>query len=203
LSLGPAHQKDFGWRSSTIAGALRLRPPVAQITPAEGELVERCSAGRRRVVQIGIAEGGSAWHARRTIHPEGSLHLIDTYPTVLGLNMSSIVARRLVGSVDRGHVHWIRARSDEAVRTWDLPIDFLLIDGDHSYEAVRRDWEDWSPHVTDGGCVAFHDALLDAPWMDEDFGSARFVKELRDGAGPWELVDGADSMAVFARGSAR
>jgi hypothetical protein len=202
LSLAPAHQKDFGWRSSTIAGALRLRPPVAQITPAEGELVERCSAGRRCVVQIGIAEGGSAWHARRTIHPEGDLHLIDTYPTVLGLNMSSIVARRLVSGVDRGHVHWIRARSDEAVRSWSLPIDFLLIDGDHSYEAVRRDWEDWSPYVAQDGRVAFHDALLDAPWMHEGFGSARFVKELRDRPGPWELVDGADSMAVFARGSA-
>jgi predicted O-methyltransferase YrrM len=195
----PAHQQDFGWRSSTVAGALRLRPAVAQITEAEGMLIERCSAGARRVVQIGVAEGGSAWHARRAMDPEGTLHLIDTYPKVLGLNLSSIIARRLVESVPGASVEWIRARSDEAVLSWTQPIDFLFIDGDHSYDAVRTDWEDWHGHVQPDGLVAFHDALLDASWMDESFGSARFVAELIESASDWTLVDRADSIAVFGR----
>jgi len=201
VTLRPVHRADFGWRSSTVAGALRLRPPVAQITAAEGEAIERSAEGRRSIVQIGIAEGGSAWHARRTMDAGGDLHLIDTYPKVLGMNMSSIIARRLVGSVPRGEAHWIRARSDEAVREWTARIDFLLIDGDHSYEAVRRDWENWSPFVSDGGRVAFHDGLPNAPWMNENFGSARFVRELRAADTPWQLVDEADSLAVFALAS--
>ena len=199
MALAPEHQKDFGWRSATIAGALRLRPPVAQITSAEGELTERWAKGAKRVVQIGVAEGGSAWHARRAMDQGGMLHLIDTYPTVLGLNLSRITARRLVDSVERGGVEWIRARSDEAARNWDLPIDFLFIDGDHSYDAVRRDWEDWSGHVTPGGHVAFHDALPEAAWMDDSYGSARFVSELLDSQGPWRLVDHVDSLAVLGR----
>jgi predicted O-methyltransferase YrrM len=198
----PAHRRDFGWRSSTIAGALRLRPAVAQISEAEGALIERCCEGTRRVVQIGVAEGGSAWHARRTMDPAGTLHLIDTYPKVAGLNMSSIIARRLVGTVPRGQVDWIRARSDEAARDWSLPIDFLFIDGDHAYEAVRQDWEDWSPYVTPSGRVGFHDALLDADWMTPDFGSARFVAELLEEASEWRLAAGADSLAVVERSSA-
>ena len=80
LMLAPAHRRDFGWRSSTAAGVLRLRPAVAQITQGEGELIERCSGRRKRVVQIGVAEGGSAWHARRAMDPSGELCLIDTYP---------------------------------------------------------------------------------------------------------------------------
>jgi predicted O-methyltransferase YrrM len=194
---GIAHQRDFGWRSSTVAGALGLRPAVAQISPAEGELIERCAAGASRIVQIGIAEGGSAWHARRVMAADGTLHLIDPYPRVLGLNMSRIIARRLVGSVPRGRLEWIRLRSDQASRGWSLPIDFLFIDGDHSDEAVRRDWEEWSPHVRPGGRVAFHDALTDAPWMDDSFGSARFVRELRATGAAWALVASADSLAVF------
>jgi predicted O-methyltransferase YrrM len=195
----PTHRRDFGWRSSTVAGALRLRPAVAQISEAEGALIERCSEGAHRVVQIGVAEGGSAWHARRTMSPAGTLHLIDTYPKVAGLNLSSIIARRLVGSVRRGEVDWIRARSDEAVRNWSLPIDFLFIDGDHAYEAVRQDWESWSPHVKRGGQVGFHDALLDADWMTPDFGSARFVAELLEEDAGWLLAASADSLAIVER----
>lgn len=199
MALAPEHQKDFGWRSSTLAGALRLRPPVAQITSSEGELTERWATGAKRVVQIGIAEGGSAWHARRAMDPRGTLHLIDTYPTVLGLNLSRVTARRLVGGVERGRVEWLRARSDEVAKTWNLPIDFLFIDGDHSHDAVRRDWEDWSGYVTPGGHVAFHDALKDAPWVDDSYGSARFVSELLESPGPWRLVDHVDSLAVLGR----
>ena len=199
--LAPVHRRDFGWRASTVAGALRLRPAVAQITASEGALIERCSKGTRRVVQIGVAEGGSAWHARRSMDPDGRLYLIDTYPKVLGLNLSSIIAKRLVDSVPGAEVEWIRARSDEAVRQWSEPIDFLFIDGDHSYGAVQSDWRDWHDLVTPTGRVAFHDALLDAPWMDESFGSARFVAELSDTEPGWELVDNADSIAVFARAS--
>ena len=198
----PAHRHDFGWRASTVAGALRLRPAVAQITQAEGALIERCSARTRRVVQIGVAEGGSAWHARRVMDPDGTLHLIDTYPKVLGLNLSSVIAKRLVGSVTGADVDWIRARSDEAARSWSGEIDFLFIDGDHAYEAVRTDWRDWHGFVSPTGRVAFHDALLDAPWMDRRFGSARFVAELIDTEHDWELVDRADSIAVFARAGA-
>jgi predicted O-methyltransferase YrrM len=199
VPLAPEYQKDYGWRSSTLAGALRLRPPVAQISAPEGELTERWSTGATRVVQIGVAEGGSAWHARRAMDPAGTLHLIDTYPKVMGVNLSRITARRLVGSVDRGRVEWLRGRSDELAKTWSRPIDFLFIDGDHAYDAVRRDWEDWSRHVTPTGHVAFHDAMTDAAWMDDSYGSAQFVAELLESPGPWRLVDHVDSLAVLGR----
>ena len=40
------------------------------------------------------------------------------------------------------------------------PIRFLLIDADHSYESVRRDFELWSPLVAPGGLIVFHDYLM-------------------------------------------
>ena len=37
------------------------------------------------------------------------------------------------------------------------PIDFLFIDGDHSYEGAGRDFELYASMVRPGGLVMFHD----------------------------------------------
>jgi predicted O-methyltransferase YrrM len=39
------------------------------------------------------------------------------------------------------------------------PYDLVFIDGDHTYESVSADWENYSPMVAPGGIVAFHDIL--------------------------------------------
>jgi len=36
-------------------------------------------------------------------------------------------------------------------------VDFLFIDGDHSYDGVRRDFEDYSKLVRPGGLIVLHD----------------------------------------------
>lgn len=38
-------------------------------------------------------------------------------------------------------------------------LDFLMIDGDHSYEGVKQDFETYSPLVASDGLIAFHDIL--------------------------------------------
>ena len=40
-------------------------------------------------------------------------------------------------------------------------IDFLFIDGDHSYAGAKADFELYSPLVRSGGLIAFHDILAD------------------------------------------
>jgi cephalosporin hydroxylase len=40
-------------------------------------------------------------------------------------------------------------------------IDFLFIDGDHHYDAVRYDFETYGPMVRTGGIIAFHDIDTD------------------------------------------
>lgn len=43
----------------------------------------------------------------------------------------------------------------------DREIDFLFIDGDHSYKGVAKDYEMYSPFVRKGGCIGFHDVVED------------------------------------------
>jgi len=46
------------------------------------------------------------------------------------------------------------------VYTNEEPIDFLFIDGNHSYEQVLADYLMYSPLVKRGGIIAFHDTIL-------------------------------------------
>jgi predicted O-methyltransferase YrrM len=41
-------------------------------------------------------------------------------------------------------------------------LDFLLIDGDHSLQGVKSDYQMYSPLVRQGGIIAFHDIVPDA-----------------------------------------
>jgi predicted O-methyltransferase YrrM len=43
----------------------------------------------------------------------------------------------------------------------DNKVDFLFIDGNHSYEGVKKDFEMYSLLVRKGGIIAFHDIIPD------------------------------------------
>lgn len=55
----------------------------------------------------------------------------------------------------------------EGLLDWQPTIDFLFIDGDHSYEGVKKDFEMYAPLVKKGGVIVFHDALYHADKTEE------------------------------------
>jgi predicted O-methyltransferase YrrM len=77
----------------------------------------------------------------------------------------------------------VRSTSEEAARNWKDPIDLLFIDGDHSYEGVKRDWDLFAPYVKPFGIVVFHDTGWEMghyrAQARPDMGVPRFVDELR------------------------
>lgn len=70
----------------------------------------------------------------------------------------------------------IRTRFDEAASQFgDESIDLLHIDGEHTYEAVRHDFDFWWPKVRGGGVVVMHDSAE----RFHNFGVWKLLEELR------------------------
>lgn len=182
-----------------------LRPPIAQHTLAEHEALMRYARAAHSVVEIGVAEGASAAGLREAMPSDGTLHLIDPFhlSRMPALNFLKRAARRAVHSVGSAQTRWIEAFSQDAVHEWKLPIDFLLIDGDHREAAVERDWLGWSPFVKNDGVVAFHDArLFPSGWPTPDYGPVRFINRyFRQGPGPaaWRIIEEVDSLVFVSR----
>jgi predicted O-methyltransferase YrrM len=182
-----------------------LRATIAQHTLAEHQALMRRSRAANTIVEIGVAEGASAVGLREAMPTDGTLYLIDPFhlSRIPALNFLKRAARRAVGSAGSARTVWIESFSQDAVRDWNSPIDFLLIDGDHREEAVERDWLEWSHFVKDDGVVAFHDArLFPAGWPTPDYGPVRFIdRAFRQGLNnaAWSIVEEVDSLVFVSR----
>jgi hypothetical protein len=59
------------------------------------------------------------------------------------------------------HPRLIKSTSEEAYYNFfvmqDIKLDFIFIDGDHSYEGVKKDFELYSQLLTDKGIIIIHD----------------------------------------------
>jgi hypothetical protein len=91
------------------------------------------------------------------------------------------------GVVER--VRLVNLSSEVVAPGWNLPVGLLWVDGDHRYEAVKRDFECWEPHLRD--LVAFHDTI------QPNLGSTQFVDELL--ANGYDLVEHVQGTKVLRR----
>jgi len=49
-------------------------------------------------------------------------------------------------------------KSQDFAKKWKQPISFLWIDGDHSYQCAKADFDLYLKYVIDSGTIAFHDS---------------------------------------------
>lgn len=119
------------------------------------------------VVEIGPGHGGTMFVLSRIASPEATLVTMDLPAKFLGMGhpkWMDELFREFPRKSQRLHI--LRGDSHEKSTFEDLTkilggrsIDLLFIDGDHSYEGVKKDFEMYSPLVRKGGLIAFHDIL--------------------------------------------
>ena len=95
-------------------------------------------------------------------------------------------------------VHLVVADS-RAVDPPPAPLELLFVDGDHSYEGARADYERWRAFVRPGGHLLFHDAVDTGRYGNVYPGVARLVREIEARDAGFTRAAGAGSIAHFVR----
>jgi MMP 1-O-methyltransferase len=175
----------------------RRRPQVeGMIGEPEAELLTRLAS---EVDEGCIVEVGS-WRGMSTIAlakgarvPLYAVEPHEHFTGVLGGTFGPADRRAFFENLLRAEVveqvRLVNLSSEIVAPGWQLPVGLLWIDGDHRYEAVRRDFESWELHLR--GKVAFHDAI------QPKLGPFKLIEELL--AGDYELVEHVQGTKVLQR----
>lgn len=187
-----------------LSWAVGLATATTQTTDAERACLARHATGRRRLAEVGVWHGVTTCVLKRAMDPVGVLYAIDPYPVGrLGVSFPRRIARHAVSRARGGRVEWMRMTGADAARYMADkhlgPVDFVFIDGDHSYDGLRADWEGWAPLVAPGGVVALHDSRSSADRRIEDAGSARYTRERIHPDPRFAVVEEVDTVSVLRR----
>ncbi|MGZ8558646.1 MAG: glycosyltransferase family 2 protein [Chitinophagaceae bacterium] len=137
----------------------------------------------RRVVELGVHTGVSYFsfcQAAERLNIDTTCYGVDTWKgdEHSGFYEENIFARVMEHNQQKysRFSTLIRSSFDEASNYFtDGSIDLLHIDGLHTYEAVKHDFEKWLPRLSPNAVVIFHDINV----RERDFGVFKFWEELQ------------------------
>jgi predicted O-methyltransferase YrrM len=147
----------------------QVRYEVAKLLEVVAELRPRI------VLEIGTAGGGTLFLFTRVADPEAKIISIDLPGGPFGGGYPRWKIPLYKSFSKGGQKIYLLRRDSHDPRTLEEVkrilggenVDFLFIDGDHTYEGVKRDFEMYSPLVREGGIIALHDIV---PGLPENVG---------------------------------
>lgn len=158
LSKGKKAEIAYRW-------SRKKNPPLIDPVPETVLLLKYIEKCKIHFVEIGTYNGGASALISKYLPKNVNLTTIDIFkkppkgsvpPPGDGPSLKE--ARETIkkeGKISK--VKIIKGVSWEVAKSWKKPIDVLFIDGDHRYEAVKRDFTSWESHVVKGGFILIHD----------------------------------------------
>jgi predicted O-methyltransferase YrrM len=178
---------------------VHIKPAISQTTESERACLSRYATGKKKLVEVGVFQGVTTKVLRQAMDPSATLFGIDPFfKNRLGLCLYQIIAVREVESVANGEVKWLEMTSAQALQTKQLKdcsdFDFVFIDGDHSWEGIKGDWNGFSDLIRPGGIIALHDSRNRG-----GCGSERFTNEVILNDSRFHVVETEHSLTVLER----
>jgi len=140
------------------------------------ELLKILSKRKPKVIlEIRTANGGTLFLFSRVVSEDATIISVDLPGGRFGSGYPDWkVPLYKAFALPTQDIHLIRANSHDPETLETIKeilngrkVDFLFIDGDHSYEGVKADFKMYSPLVNNGGLIAFHDIV---PGPEENVG---------------------------------
>lgn len=136
------------------------------------------------VVEIGTARGGTLYLWSRIAVPGSLLVSIDKPGETGSVGKSTLAIYKSFGR-DRGMQVFPIAGDSHSKSTHRVletalggkRVDFLFIDGDHTYEGVKQDFWGYRKYMASRGLIALHDIAVNP--ADPEIQVARFWPELQ------------------------
>ena len=176
------------WFNAHRLGIVQRRPEVLRLLGIVAALKPRS------VIEIGTLHGGSLLMWARAAAPDATLVSIDLPPWEADdpaerskrCAIERLGSRRQRVHAVRGHSHEAAVREQACRHLNGQAVDFLFLDGDHSYDGVRGDFAGYAELVRPGGIVALHDIHPHSRgWGGE---VPRFWNEIRERYRHTELI---------------
>lgn len=125
-------------------------------------------------VELGVDYGCSTFSF--ALSEIGEVYAIDWFKgdQHTGYRDTSFIFMDHLKTLQYSNVNVMAMAFDDAFNDWTLPIDILHIDGLHTYDAVRNDYNKWTKHLKYDGVVLMHDTCID--W----FGVKDFFGEIQE-----------------------
>ncbi|OIR07332.1 hypothetical protein GALL_105880 [mine drainage metagenome] len=114
-------------------------------------------------------------------------HFQNAWSDKVAEDTQATLSSNLAAAGVTDYVTIVRKTTRDAESSLPIRIDFAFIDGDHSYEGVKTDWEILKPRMAPFGVVVFHDTLWDRnrdeelykSYRRENMGVPKLLEELR------------------------
>jgi hypothetical protein len=181
---------------------LSLDKATTQTSIAERTAMIPYLASSKIIVEIGIFEGFNTREFALFSPQNAQIFAIDPFfKGFFGFNYGKIIALKEWKKKGINHkIKVIEGFSWDVIHNIPQGVDFIFIDGDHSFEGVRKDFELYSQLLSENGIIALHDArLFSEGWTRPDWGPVRLVEEIIKPSRGWKIVEEVDSLVLIQK----
>lgn len=180
---------------------LRLIKAYSQTNKEELASLEKYSFGKKRALEIGSFMGISAVKIAKSMYKSGKLYCIDPWEAINNKEnpCKSIFDREMKINRVEEKVDCLLGYSTDMFEKIPCKMDFIFVDGDHSYKGLENDWKIVCQYLKVGGVVCLHDTKIPKDNPSRNFGSVDFFNNVILQSEEYKLLETVYSMNILLR----
>ncbi len=179
---------------------LNIDQPVTQATLNERTSMLKYVKEAKAIAEIGVFEGFNTREFALHSPADTVVYAIDPFfKGALGISYGKLIALNNWKKKKINKIKLIQGFSADVSGFINEPLDFVFVDGDHTYDGVKKDFELYGEKLSDNGTIAFHDSrLFPQGWTQSDWGPVQLIDNIVRKDKKWKIVEEVDS-TVFIK----